>query len=420
MVMKRILIALLAFMTFAPFCKAAKEEKQSTTLIVMGQGKTLDEATKVALRSAIEQTFKVFVSSNTTVVNDAMTKDEIATVSSGNIDKYEYVSKNKNADGTYDVTLRAQVSVGKLLSFVKDANIPGVPANIDGAVFAMNVKLGLLYRQNELEALENMVTQLAGMAQQMIDPNYELAVSDPVSQDGKNYKIDLKVGIKYNTRAVEAYRDYFLQTIKALSLTKDQVNSLKALSIAPSRLIISYWNNMDPSPEFYLRNNPVVLANVFRKISIEFAVMRHIAKCVTISDGLKNYYTNMSGSSDDFMDCKLRPRTLIFTINNRAGSGGKYLDASLVEQYGIGSNNAPGIELPVLMPRPEEGDAEINNDRGLVNGDYFVVGEGSLNYTLDQLQQIKQLTIAPLKVSEKSISNYRTSCERNPYSTDWF
>lgn len=405
-------------MAFAPFCQAAKDEKNSTTLIVMGQGKTLDEATKVALRSAIEQTFKVFVSSNTTVVNDAMTKDEIATVSSGNIDKYDYVSKNKNADGSYDVTLRAQVSVGKLLSFVKEANIPGVPANIDGAMFAMNVKMGQLYRRNELEALENMVTQIAGMAHQMIDPKYELTVSDPVSQDGQNYKVNLKVGIKYNTNTVEAYRDYFLQTIKALSLTKDQVQSLKALSITPSRLSIAYWNNMDPSPEFYLRNNPVVLANVFRKISIEFAVMRKIAKCVVVSDGIKNYYTNMDGRG--CLISTLRPRILPFLIKNENSGSNKFLNASLVEQYGIDSNNAPSIELPVLMPRPEEGDVEVNNDRHLVNGNYFVIGEGSIGYTLEQLQQIKQFTVSPMEFSENSINNYRTFCKNNPYNEDWF
>lgn len=405
MVMKRILIILLAFMAFAPFCQAAKDEKNSTTLIVMGQGKTLDEATKVALRSAIEQTFKVFVSSNTTVVNDAMTKDEIATVSSGNIDKYDYVSKNKNADGSYDVTLRAQVSVGKLLSFVKEANIPGVPANIDGAMFAMNVKMGQLYRRNELEALENMVTQIAGMAHQMIDPKYELTVSDPVSQDGQNYKVNLKVGIKYNTSTVDAYLDYFLQTMKALSLTEDQVQSLKALSINPT-YVRGWWQGTNTFiPSFYLRNNPVVLANVFRKITIEFAVMRRIAKCVVISDGLKNYNIDMD-SNNNGMTCTFTPRKLRLTFINENKDEFKNLEAWFVETYGIASNDAPSIDQSVFMPRPLDGFGDRKN--------YFVIGEGSFNYTLEQLQQIKQFTASPMKISENSISNYRSSFEHDP------
>lgn len=48
------------------------------TLTVNGQGQTKEQATTNALRSAIEQTFGVFVSSNTQILNDDLVKDEIA------------------------------------------------------------------------------------------------------------------------------------------------------------------------------------------------------------------------------------------------------------------------------------------------------------------------------------------------------
>ena len=47
------------------------------TLVVDGEGKDKTEATKNALRSAIEQSYGTFVSANTVILNDELVKDEI-------------------------------------------------------------------------------------------------------------------------------------------------------------------------------------------------------------------------------------------------------------------------------------------------------------------------------------------------------
>ena len=47
------------------------------TLVTSGTGDTKEEAVKNALRSALEQTYGAFVSSNSQVVNDELVKDEI-------------------------------------------------------------------------------------------------------------------------------------------------------------------------------------------------------------------------------------------------------------------------------------------------------------------------------------------------------
>ena len=58
--------------------------QETVKLTVSGQGTTKEEATANALRSAIEQSFGVFVYENTQIFNDDVVKDEIATISSGN------------------------------------------------------------------------------------------------------------------------------------------------------------------------------------------------------------------------------------------------------------------------------------------------------------------------------------------------
>ena len=47
----------------------AQETNKTVTLVVNGQGKTLEEAKQQALKSAIEQAFGTFISSKTEILN---------------------------------------------------------------------------------------------------------------------------------------------------------------------------------------------------------------------------------------------------------------------------------------------------------------------------------------------------------------
>ena len=104
-------------------CLAAVAGYSSTTdevtLTVSSDGPTKEEATKNALRSAIEQAYGTFVSANTTILNDELVKDEIVTIANGNIKSYEEISSTAMPDGSQFVTLKATVSVSKLISYAR-------------------------------------------------------------------------------------------------------------------------------------------------------------------------------------------------------------------------------------------------------------------------------------------------------------
>ena len=95
-----ICILFLSFMNFAIAQAKDDNSSQSVTLVVSSTGNTEDEALKNALRKAIEQTYGTFVSSNTTIVNDELTKDEIVSVSAGNIESYKEIDCNKDNNVT--------------------------------------------------------------------------------------------------------------------------------------------------------------------------------------------------------------------------------------------------------------------------------------------------------------------------------
>ena len=147
------------------------------TLVVSGNGANKEEATKVALRSAIEQVYGIFVSANTSIVNDELTKDEIVTISSGNIKSYEEI-ESLSTDNKTIVTLQATVSISKLVSYAKSK---GASAEFAGSTFGMNMKMKELNRKNELAALDNLLVQVKAFLPSLFER--EMVLAEPKLPD---------------------------------------------------------------------------------------------------------------------------------------------------------------------------------------------------------------------------------------------
>lgn len=152
----------------------AEKSTDEITLVVSADGTTKEEATKLALRSAIEQAYGTFVSANTTLLNDELVKDEIVTVSSGNVKEYKEIASNVMPDGKTFVTLQATVCISKLVSY---AQSKGAETEFAGATFAMNMKMKELNKQNEMKALQNLLVQV----KELIPISFEkrLIIQDP-------------------------------------------------------------------------------------------------------------------------------------------------------------------------------------------------------------------------------------------------
>lgn len=157
--------------------------KDEVALTVSADGATKEEATKIALRSAIEQAYGAFVSANTTILNDEMVKDEIVTISNGNIKSYQEVASALLPNGRTTVTLNAIVSISKLTSY---AQSKGATTEFAGAAFAMNVKMMELNKQNEMKALDNLILQIKEILPTAFD--LELIVGEPQLCYGRGRK----------------------------------------------------------------------------------------------------------------------------------------------------------------------------------------------------------------------------------------
>jgi len=198
------------------------------SLVVSGEGPTKDEATKVALRSAIEQAFGTFVSSNTNILNDELVKDEIVTVSSGNIKSYEYISED-NSNGKYNVVVKAVVSIGKLVSYTQSK---GGQTELAGATFIMDVKMKKLYRENERKAFDHLWLQLRELFPQMFD--YSINVGELRRNERGVNSINVTVAISTNNN-YQVARSMIWKTLSALCIkTENEVEDLERKGMTPT------------------------------------------------------------------------------------------------------------------------------------------------------------------------------------------
>lgn len=183
-------IFLLALLIGLPICSVqsiarnsvvmpATEEQSNVndevTLVVSGKASDSEKATTIALRSAIEQAYGTFVSANTTILNDDLVKDEIVTISNGNIKSYEVLSGVKCEDGQNMVTVKATVCISKLISYAKSK---GASTEFAGATFAQSMKIKELNKKNELQALQNLLVMTKDMLP--LAYNMKLSIAEPV------------------------------------------------------------------------------------------------------------------------------------------------------------------------------------------------------------------------------------------------
>lgn len=162
-------------------------------LVVSSDGLTKEDATKNALRSAIEQAYGTFVSANTEILNDELVKDEIVSISTGNIKSYQELSAVNLHGGGYSVTLSVVVSIGKLVSY---AQSKGAVAVFAGQSFLYEMRLHQLNKENELQALQNLVKEEEFILGRMYD--YELVLHEPFV-NGDEYILPVSILLYRNT-----------------------------------------------------------------------------------------------------------------------------------------------------------------------------------------------------------------------------
>jgi len=289
------------------------QEDKSVTLVVNGEGKTSDDAKQSALRSAIEQAFGTFISSKTDILNDELIKDEIVSVSNGNIQKFEVLSEGKLPDGGYYNTLKATVSVSKLTSFCESK---GISVEFKGALFSFNIKQQKINEENELKAIQDMSVMLKKIIDKSFD--FKIDVSSPTSVDGQNnlWKVPVNIGISANDNFFQIPKIIY-GTLSGLSLTKKETEDYVNLD-KPFFAILLATPEIEDGQIFLLRNKNSI--DALYQIIFYF---RNPTLNVRISNGINSFSINdvlLNNKGYDYKEFKLNDKLFnpfLFTGTDR-------------------------------------------------------------------------------------------------------
>jgi hypothetical protein len=203
------------------------------SLVVSGDGPTKESATHVALRSAIEQAYGVFVSANTEILNDELVKDEIATVTSGNVKSYEELSSVVLPNGNHLVSLKAVVSTKKLTAY---AQSKGASCEFAGAIFGANLKLYELNKKNTEIAFENLIKQAKALAPYLYTPTLQMGT--PQKSGDNTFKVPFTISL-YSTPSTNEFINLIYSTLEALKINDEQLAMLDAMNLNYSTIDVS-------------------------------------------------------------------------------------------------------------------------------------------------------------------------------------
>ena len=235
-------IFLLLFFSAYSIAQPTNDEQgngDTVTLVTSGTGANKEEATNNALRSAIEQAYGTFVSSNTQLVNDEITRDEIVSISSGNIQKYDEISCVETQEGKFSVSVKAVVSIGKLVSF---AQSHGASTELAGNTFLRNRDLAILNKKNEKIAIGHMVEQIMLIASKGLF-DFSLDVSEPYGT-GENIRVRIRVNATPNEN-MKAFWDIVDNTLSNLNMKESEKKNYQKIGFGTSDNALTLAKELD-------------------------------------------------------------------------------------------------------------------------------------------------------------------------------
>ncbi len=358
-------------------------------LIVSGDGATKEQATLSALRSAIEQAYGTFVSSNTQILNDELVMDEVVSISSGNIKRYDYISENV-VNGTNFVTLKAVVSIGKLVSFAKSK---GSSAELAGATFGMNMRMAQLYKKNESIALGHLYVECSEMIPSLFD--YEIEVGEPKANGSSSAIVPVTIRVLLNENYDRCHQQC-LDVLHSLALSGSQYQNEEQLQSMGDPIILH--NNPTSNNEMLSTLNDVkkgrrpssigatdviYLRCGFSTSALMFSFVDN-AMNFEVCDGIKTYkfgtivedmdgvYISINGKKDNTFSEKLIAY----------GEGHWYAGCSALKYVN-------GEKAPILSNR---------------SGNVVFELKGNLTYTLQEISKISKFTIQQSEIKQSPVA----------------
>lgn len=247
-----------------------------------GAGSTKEDATKNALRNALESSFGAFISSKTEIVNDEIVNDEITSISSGNIVSYEIVSTLVEENNHF-VTVNSQVSLVKFSNYIQSK---GHNVTFNGDSFAMNEKVQKFNRVSEEKTIKNILTIFEDKLKKSIEFKITVTGNPKLSNNKElRFRFRTKLNLQKNIDMYElkasitwGVNDNFSESFEFL------FESLESLSMKKNEMEYYLKINRDIFP-IYLTDQ--VLKSVYNYKLREATTLEDISSMISRDSSLR-------------------------------------------------------------------------------------------------------------------------------------
>ena len=290
------------------------------------------EAKNLALRSAIEQAFGAYISSSTEILNDQLIKDEIISISTGNIDSIHVISEETLSDGRTSITLLAVVSVNKLVTFCESK---GYKVEFKGGLFSANLKQQKLNESAELLAVENICNVGKSIINRSFD--YNLTVSQPQQDNSSGtemWNLIYDVKVEPNANFAE-FKSYVFENISKISMKSDERENYQTLN---KKVFNVKWQdpsrNIDTNLYFRKIQSLALIQDLFWHSKFSLGFFEIASNLDTFDIYNEQLFPRKHVYRSEY-DEAIRPKIVFHTLENEFLVRGASIP-SMSENFGIG------------------------------------------------------------------------------------
>lgn len=258
------------------------QDNRSVSLIVNGQGQTMEDAKQNAFRNAIEQASSEYFLLNKEIPKSNFIENQVITVSSGYIKSFEIISELKMSNGSYNLTLIATVSLTSLSTYY---NNKGFEVEYSGSMYAANLKNIKLNKTNESQVINQLKPSIFNSIKDIF--SYKIRSSSPNFINDESYKIELNIQSVPN-KNFEKLISFLKNSFSGLSLTKAERKVYKEMNIPYFKLKKYFFRNRSSVDFFY---------EILDKIELE--AKKGSINNLEINSDLKNKIKSRLSSDDN-------------------------------------------------------------------------------------------------------------------------
>ena len=309
--------------TFSSLFVFAQDAEKNIIITASGRGKSKEDAKRAALRSTIDQVIDVFFPSKSELLKDQFIKDQIIAAGNGNIKSYTLLKESQLPDNSWSLTLKAEVSVTKLASFIE---AKGISTEFNGGIFAMNIKQQLLNEQSEIKAINEMIDLIQKYMESSFDFTINSGEPKSADEESKNWKIPITVTAITN-KNIDFCASHCIKTLQSLSLSDEEVSNYKNLNKAIFNVAVKYNGT---NYLFYLRKN-----SSFSALDKLFEKWEYYTRLFKVESGIDEL------NSDDFENVS---RTSVID-NNESSSYSNDLQAPIAISANQSNDNSTVINF---------------------------------------------------------------------------